>query len=196
MVRRAKVHRTVGAAGIDLDSGQGFHVALTRDGLVLRGTLVDEECCADATLSLVCWDEVELFGPQGRESPGGLPARYDAPSGRCLDEEGRPATNPLPVEVVRETRFAACADLRGVALNGADYGYPVLDGWYLSGALLDDAELFFGDLRGAMLEGADLSGLGFGYALVEGTVDEHTILPAEGCLLEEGHRGPTVTCRR
>jgi hypothetical protein len=170
-----------------LSNDEGLTVSLTRDQLVFRGTVVDDECYQITEVPVVCWNEVELFGSAWAGAPGILPARFDWASGACRDAEGNAALNPLPIEVIRETGFGDCADLRGVALNGGDFGYPSLIGWQLRGANLEGASLFFANLRWASLEGADLSSLQFGYAEIEGFIDDNTRLPTEGACAVSVH---------
>mgnify|MGYP001554679085 CR=1 FL=1 len=143
-----------------------------------RGSFVDD----DDRRNVVCWDNRDIFGDYG--GPGaGLPVHFDFTRDACLDANGEPALNPTPIEVVRETGFGECADLRDVALNGDDTSMPDLVGFNLVGAELDGATLFFANLTSAAIEGADLAGLQYGYATVSGDVDASTTLP-DGCVVD------------
>ncbi len=157
--------------------GMGLDIALTLDGDVLRGTLVDDQCYQRVETSLTCWNDLELFGSPWAGVPGALDATFDWSTGTCVDGDGNPALNDVPIEVVRETGQGACADLRGEALNGADYSGPDLSGWNLVGARLDGARLFFAQLDYASLNGAKLADLEFGYATITGSIDANTELP-------------------
>ena len=144
---------------------------LRKDGMVWRGRGLGGD--------VTCWNNDEVFGSPWAQGIGGsLSARFDWSTGRCTDRDGKPALNPIPIEIVRETGFGECADLSGVALNGDDFGMPLLSGFDLAGANLDGARLFFADLKNATLNGANLTNLQFGYATIEGTVDDNTALPA------------------
>lgn len=175
-------------------SRSGLDIALTRDGSVLRGTLVDEACYARLETQLTCWNDLELFGSPWAGVEGALDARFDWESGDCKDADGNFALNDLPIEVVRETGFGECADLRGVPLNGADYTGPDLVGWNLAGAHLDGASLFFAQLDYASLHGAKLSDLAFGYATITGSIDAHTELPGACETASSPWSGLSATC--
>lgn len=196
---RTLVREGAGAQLVEARAYGGLQIDLERDGAVVRGTLVDDQCYQRVEASLTCWNSLELFGSPWAGVPGLLAARYDWTTGACQDAAGAPALNATPIEVVRETGQAECADLRGVALNGGDLAYPDLDGWLLVGALLDDARLSFASLRGASLQGADLSGLEFGYATVEGFIDGSTVLPGgeDACQVTVSPwAGDSVSCSR
>lgn len=156
-----------------LSDGAGLELRLRRDGLVVRGLLVD----GDAASRVTCWSELELFGSPWAGVEGTLTAHFDWATGDCRDADGQLALNPLPIEVIRETAWGECADLRGAALNGDDLGMPDLGGWFLPGARLDGASLFFARVDGATLNGARLADLAYGYATIAGSVDEFTELP-------------------
>lgn len=176
----------------------GLRIELVRDGAVVRGTLVDDQCYQRLEAQLTCWNDLELFGSSWAEVTGLLPAHFDWETGACVDAAGAPALNATPIEVVRETGNGECADLRGVALNGADLAGPDLDGWILLGARLDDARLSFASLRSASLQGADLSDLDFGYATVDGFIDAHTVLPGgDACeVTRSPWAGDSISCSR
>ena len=134
---------------------------------------------ADEGVGIACW------------TPGlELPFTYDAEVGHCFDSLGGAGVNAgVPLAFVRDTADGQCVDLVGVDLVEGDTAYPQLEGWDLRGARLDDARLFFASLVDAQLEGADLSSMKYGYAMITGTVDPFTLLP-KGCSLEEA----TVSC--
>jgi pentapeptide repeat protein len=174
-------------------------VSLQRDGAVLRGSLVEDQCYLHIATELTCWNDLELFGSPWAISGGLLPAHFDWESGTCVDLEGARAHNPTPIEVVRETGRGECADLRGQALNAGDRSGPDLDGWNLTGARLDGARLSHASLHYASLEGADLSALDFSDAVLDGSVDEHTVLPDDdgSCKVTESPwSAPSVSCAR
>jgi hypothetical protein len=124
---------------------------------------------AGSTVALTCWDEAAL-----RSS---MPAAYNAELGRCVDDNGQPARNAVPLAVVHETGFGECVDFGSVQLNDEDYGYPVFLGWNLRGANLDTASISFASLIDADLRGAQLAQFSFGYAEITGTIDDATAPP-------------------
>lgn len=173
----------------------GLRVSLERRGAFLFGEMADEQCYLRHEAALTCWDPQEVFG-WSLSGERALVARFEWGTGRCVDDDGDDARNSLPIEFVRETGFGECADLSGAALNGDDYAYPDLYGWYLPGVRLDGASLFFARLEDATLHGADLGGLEYGYAEITGTADATTVLPEEGCLLDENAWGASLQCAR
>jgi Pentapeptide repeats (8 copies) len=182
----------VEADGISsIDTAAGTFI-LEQHGAFWSGVLDQPHVIVD----IVCWNDAEVFGNAWSGDPGLLTARFDWQTGDCRDASGEPAQNELPIAFVRETRFGDCADLRGAMLNGTDYLYPQLEGFSLAGADLTGASLFFADLRWAFLAGANLAGLEYGYANIDGQVDERTLLPTEGCVVTEGDFGDTVACLR
>lgn len=182
----------------------GSRVSLTTGGLVVEAKATDATrtlftgvaVTGAGAVALTCWDPEHLvFSPWGG-SPGPtlFHARYDHATGACADADGRPALNKVPVEVVRETGFGECADLRGARLNDADFGGPTLSGWYLAGARLEGAQLFFADLTDASLAGADVDGLVFGYATLTGFTDGFTAVPDACTTTESPWAGAVVEC--
>ncbi len=115
---------------------------------------------------------------------------YNAESGQCENCEGTVGFNMFDIEAVRTTRNAECLDLSGQKLvflldtsmieNFQEFGDNVLEEYNFKGSKLDSCELFFNNIRNADFSGTDLSTLQFGYAIVEGLVDEYTIIP-NGC---------------
>jgi hypothetical protein len=182
--------------GIAWNQTEGAHFSLnvSRVGRFFFGALRQADAGVVTLRDLTCWDPVEIFG-SGWADPGSLEARFDWATGNCLNDEGEKALNDLPIEFVRETGHGACADLRGVSLNGDDFGYPTLSWWNLQGALLDGATLYFADLNGAALHGAKAAGLSFGYARLDGSIDDFTELPEGQCEIEENPwGGATASC--
>lgn len=118
-------------------------------------------------INLWCWQEEQY-----------LPARYDADSGKCLTKDGVEAMNDVPFLFVRGTGWGQCTELAG-QLNEEAFGYPSFVGLDLRGAVLDGAALHFANILDARLEGADLANFSFGYATVSGSIDEHTVVPAD-----------------
>lgn len=175
-------------ATLRLDDEPRLAISLEKRGAFFHGTLAR----GGSASSLVCWDAFEIFGSAWADLPSPLVATFDWATGACRDVDGDPALNALPLEFVRETGYGECADLRGVLLNEGDLGGPDLFGWNLVGADLTGAQLYFAQLTAATLHGADLSGLVYGYAHLEGTVDENTRLPEEGlCETSDGTWGGT-----
>ncbi len=154
----------------------GFDLVLERQGLFYVGQLADGAGAARSELAATCWSFEELFGsPWGGEPR--FPARFDWAEGGCRDASGAPALNDLPIEFVRETGFAQCADLRGLTLNGDDRANPSLEFWDLSGAVLEGAQLASASMLYAMLYGARLEGLSLSSAVLHGSMDGATVLP-------------------
>jgi hypothetical protein len=200
-------------AGVAVSAGEAFSVPVTviedETGLALLGDeypplsielerqgafFTGEFERGDASGTFLCWDTPEVFGSPWAQRPSVFPARFDAALGVCVDAEGAPATNDLPIAFVRETAFGECADLRDVALNDEDYATPDL-ALNLRGALLDGATLHFANLSAA-LQGARLRKFVFGYAKITGSIDAFTELPiGEGCsVVESTWAGNQVTC--
>lgn len=165
--------RRLAGGGVVFEA-DGVELQLRPAGLVWSGSLREGGGPANA---LTCWCQEELFGNPWGGTAGTLPAHYDPEAG-CVDATGRPARNQLPVEVVRETGFGECADLRGAALDAHVVG-ATIEGWSLAGALLDGATLRFAELRWADLRGADLGGLWFTHGSLEGVMDDATVPPAD-----------------
>lgn len=176
---------------------EGIEVRLEREGLIVRGSLLQDRADPGSAVDLTCWNQLELFGSPWAQIVGTLPAHFDWEVSTCVDGHGMPAHNDVPVELVRETGQGECADLRGEPLNGGDLSDPDLQGWSLAGARLDGASLSFAHLQGASLHGADLSGIALGYATLNGLIDASTILPREGCqVTENAWAGTFVDCVR
>jgi len=115
---------------------------------------------------------------------------YNAENGKCENCEGTIGFNVFDIETVRATRNAECLDLLGQKLvflldtsqieNFQELGDNVLEEYNFKGSKLDSCELFFNYIRSADFSGTDLSTLQFGYAIIEGRVDEYTLTPF-GC---------------
>ena len=188
-----------GELGLVVTTPDGdFSVELQKRGAFYFGELTERSGATQEQRRVTCWDNAEVFpSPWGGERSPSLPARLDWATGRCLDDDGFDALNLVPIEFVRETGQGSCADLRGQKLNGEDYGYPELSWWNLTGANLDGAQLVFANLTGVSLHSAKLSELQFGYAVIQGTIDDFTELPAQGCEVEAGSwGGATASCTR
>jgi hypothetical protein len=174
---------TASDAAWDLDwEDGGFQVARGDAGPVLVGTLTFGELTDHG---------IECWAPDAK-----APYRYDAETGRCVDDDGVDARGGVTLAFISETGQGQCADLAGVALENEDYYYPDLHDWDLRGADLSGASLHFADLSDARLEGADMTGFDYGYANVSGTIDAFTTLPPlapdGGCTLD----GDRLTCRQ
>lgn len=172
-------------------SGDTVSLDVRPDGLVWRGDLVPP---TGRAVAVTCWCEEQLFGNPWSGQNALLTAHYDVEAG-CVDADGYHAVNRLPIEVVRETSFGECADLRGTRLNGSAYGQPQLYGWSLAGAVLDGARIDFADLVGADLRGADLGGFLLSYASISGTIDSRTVLPeGSACVTTDENGWQSVHC--
>ena len=131
---------------------------------------------ADELLTMHCWPP-DLA----------LAFTYQPELGACRDAEGAGGFNQgVPLAYVRETGDGHCVDLGGKDLGDGDTAYPKLEEWDLRGARLEASQLHFAFLLDARLEGADLDGLQYGYAMVTGTIDGATKLPP-GCTVDEEH---------
>jgi hypothetical protein len=140
------------------------------------GSLVSPD---HGTLDAVCWSEG--FQPQHH---------YDASLGTCVDDSGVAGVDLLPVPYVRVSGDGQCGFFPGLSLNEDFFDYPVLRNIVLRGAVLDTANLYFAHIVDSQWEGADLTGFGFGYATLSGTVDEHTVWPEGPCSID----GSTMAC--
>lgn len=130
-------------------------------------------------------------------APSALAAtyHYDAASGRCLDSDGDAGYNMVdrlalftPDQGSTESQLRLSArDAECVDFTNFDFAahigmnYALLSGWNLRGAVLDGARFYFANIAGAALEGAKFSSLTYGYAEIEGTIDEHTEVSKLGC---------------
>lgn len=184
----AREHNT--SLSLESEAYPPTSIRLERDGSFFAGELER----AGSVWSVLCWDRLELFGSAWAQRPSTLPAHFDPALGACVDAEGAPAENDLPIAFVRETNFGECADLSDVALNDDDIAYPDL-ALNLRGANLDGATLYFANLS-ASLEGARMQKFQFGYAKITGRVDASTELPvSSSCsVVESPWAGNQVTC--
>jgi len=115
---------------------------------------------------------------------------YNPENGKCENCESTVGFNAFDIEAVRATRNAECLDLSGQKLvylldtsmieNFRELGYNQLKQYNFKGSKFDTSQLFFNDIIESDLAGADMSKLGFGYAILNGYVDEYTMIP-EGC---------------
>ena len=185
---------------IDLPHGLGqrdLSLDLTTDGDFFYGTYTDRIGDLREAHQVTCWEEpYDLIPDDFITAP--LRARdavFNRDTGRCQNGDGQETYNQVPIEYVRETGDGMCADLRGHRLNGDDFGYPVLRGWSLEGALLDGAQLSFAQLKHCRLAGAQMRHMVLGYAKVEGQISGATVLPEDAhCEVEVGSGVDHVTC--
>jgi len=115
---------------------------------------------------------------------------YNSESGKCENCEGTIGFNTFDIQEVRATNNAECLDLSGQNLvylldtsmieNFQEFGYNELKQYNFKGSKFDSCQLFFNYILESDFAGADLSKLGFGYAIINGYVDEYTIIP-DGC---------------
>ena len=119
------------------------------------------------------------------------PARYEPETGACVDEEGTEVQNDIPWMVALRTGFGQCTSFEG-ALAGettsATFDFIDLRGADFSGATFRNTTV-----QEVQLEGADLSEATIENASISGSMDEHTGLP-EDCQIEED--GTSFTCVR
>ena len=115
---------------------------------------------------------------------------YRYQDGQCTDTSGSEGLNSWPIELVRETRTGECNQFSGMQLNEGLMDYPQLVGWNLRGARLDGADLAFGHIVDAQLEGAQMRSMTYGYANISGTIDDHTVIPGQGCT----RKGEAIDC--
>ena len=162
--------------GTDTIGMGDFEMELSRDSRVTGDvyTGLGSIGAASFGIEMSCWDP--------NLEPDFL---YDGESGLCTDVEGEVGTNPWPIHMVRESLDGECVNFSSSMINEENYSHVDLVGWNLQGAVLSDSSLHFGNLVNAELEGADLSGLEYGYADISGTTDVHTQLPTEGCSLAD-----------
>jgi hypothetical protein len=127
--------------------------------------------------------------------------RYESSTGKCRNSEGREGLNPLDIEYSKSTKDCECFDLSDLELillhkeisEPGSLRYDVLDGYNFKGAKLDSSELFFNFIYHADFRGTDLSTLQYGYAIIKGAIDQHTILPVNG---ECEHVADSIHCSR
>jgi hypothetical protein len=115
---------------------------------------------------------------------------YNPMNGKCEKCNGEEGYNSLDYNHIRSTKNAECTDLSNLNLvylldtvaidNFTELGYNILQDYNFKGCKFDTSILFFNHIYGASFEGADLSNLSYGYAVVTGKIDEFTILPVTG----------------
>jgi hypothetical protein len=162
--------------GTDTIGMGDFEMELSRDSRVTGDVYTGLGSIGSASfgIEMSCWDP--------NLEPDFL---YDGESGLCTNVEGEIGTNPWPIHMVRESLDGECVNFSSSMINEENYSHVDLVGWNLQGAVLSESTLHFGNLVDAELEGADLSGLEYGYADISGTTDVHTRLPTEGCSLAD-----------
>ena len=105
----------------------------------------------------------------------------------CKDEKGY---NVLDMDNIRKTKNAECTDLSNLKIvyvldtsmieNFMELGQNRIEGYNFKGCKFSGSELFFNDIFYSNFEGADLSGINFGYATIHGTKDKFTVMPSDG----------------
>jgi uncharacterized protein YjbI with pentapeptide repeats len=123
--------------------------------------------------------------------------RYHADSGKCLNAAGEEGRNPYDSAAIHGSKRAECVNLSYLELILLEKGEvsstdDTLKGWDFRGAGFYGSQLHFNHIIGADFRGAGLSGLDFGYAVLEGKVDSFTAIPREGCVLN----GTSLRCVR
>ena len=111
--------------------------------------------------------------------------RYDPESQICVDADSTWGWNPYPLPYTRDTLDGHCGLFEGVMLNEDFFGYPTWIGMDLRGAQMQGSQLFFANILEAQWEGANLTGMEFGYAFLTGSVDDATTWPEENCELDD-----------
>ena len=114
--------------------------------------------------------------------------RYQARTGKCLNCRGEEGLNEYDESYIESTKDAECFDLRGrelILLHSEvdepwSFGNNTLDGYNFRGANLDTATLFFNNIHHADFRGANLFRLRYGYAFIDGSIDQFTRLPENG----------------
>jgi len=114
--------------------------------------------------------------------------KYNAKSGKCLNEKGKKGLNPLNLKVVQQTKNCECMDLGTIDLvellpditDANKFGYNKLKDFNFRGANLSKAKLHFNDIENADFSGAIVAGFSYGYAHINGKIDKYTVLPDRG----------------
>jgi hypothetical protein len=73
------------------------------------------------------------------------------------------------------------------------FSYDSLYDFNFRGARFDSAELYFNFIRKSDFSGADLRLLQYGYAAIDGKIDQHTLLPEQGNCSDNPN---TILCSR
>ena len=112
---------------------------------------------------------------------------YNASTGRCESCNGKIGYNVFNLDQVQQTRNAECMDLSKKVLitllkgkTEHSLGYDSLYDFNFRGARFDSAELYFNFIKKSDFSGADLRLLQYGYAAIDGKIDQHTLLPEQG----------------
>jgi hypothetical protein len=127
---------------------------------------------------------------------------YNPSSGVCENCLGRKGYNIVNLEQIRKTKEAECLKLSKMELllllgDSVEipnrWGGSVLLNYNFRGSKLDSCSLILNDIRGADLQGTDLSTLQYGYATVQGRKDGFTKLPSSGLFT---FNGDSVKCEQ
>lgn len=112
---------------------------------------------------------------------------YNASTGKCESCSGKIGYNVFDLDRIQQTRNAECMDLSNKVLitllkgkTEQSLGYDSLYDFNFRGARFDSAQLFFNFIRKSDFSGSDLRLLQYGYATIDGKVDQYTMLPEQG----------------
>jgi uncharacterized protein YjbI with pentapeptide repeats len=114
--------------------------------------------------------------------------RYQVSTGKCVNCRGEEGLNGYDESYIESTKDAECFNLRGrelILLHREismpwSLAYDTLEGYNFRGADLDTAILYFNKIHNADLRGTNLSTLRYGYAVINGAIDQFTKLPENG----------------
>ncbi|SHH78033.1 hypothetical protein SAMN04488109_5355 [Chryseolinea serpens] len=125
---------------------------------------------------------------------------YNSTTGKCQSCDGKVGYNVFDLDRVQQTRNAECMDLSKKVLitllkgrSEQSLGYDSLYDFNFRGARFDSAELYFNFIRKSDFSGADLRLLQYGYAAIDGKIDQHTLLPEQGNCNDDLN---TILCSR
>ncbi|WP_160144048.1 hypothetical protein [Chryseolinea soli] len=112
---------------------------------------------------------------------------YNSATGKCESCSGKVGYNAFDLERIQQTRNAECMDLSKKVLialvkgkSEHDFRYDSLYDYNFRGARFDSAELYFNFIRKSDFSGADLRLLQYGYAEIDGEIDQYTKRPGQG----------------
>ena len=157
--------------------GGDAHLSLSRSNELFTGVLTSPRF---GELEMHCWTfswgAHDELNPHSHERVYSKEFRYNERTGQCENEAGEEGFNHSSVVRVRETGDGECVDMSDWVLDEEHYGHQNLD-WDIRGALMDGAQLHFADFIGVDFSGVDMQGLEYGYARLDGVIDDFTVLP-------------------
>ena len=125
---------------------------------------------------------------------------YNASTGKCESCNGKIGYNVFDLDRIQQTRNAECMDLSKKVLitllkgkTAQNSGYDSLYDFNFRGAKFDSAQMYFNFIKKSDFSGADLRLLQYGYAAIDGKIDQYTMRPEQGNCSDNPN---TILCSR